>query len=56
MIQPVSRRPLNMKARVRSQASPCEIYCGLRGTRTGFPPSTSVFSCQYYTTSAPYSF
>jgi len=39
----VSRRTLIMKARVRSQVSPCEICCTQSGNGAGFPPSTSFF-------------
>jgi hypothetical protein len=42
MAQAVSRRPLTTEARVRSQVSPCEIFCGQSGTETGFSPS-----CQF---------
>jgi hypothetical protein len=40
---------------VRTQAIPCAIYGGQRGTVTGFYPSTSALSCQYHSTNAPYS-
>jgi hypothetical protein len=47
MAEAFSRRPLTGKARIRSQASPCEIYGGQSGAGTGFSPSSSVFRCQY---------
>jgi hypothetical protein len=55
MAQAVSRRPLKVDARVRSQVSPCEICSGQNGTGTGLSPSTSVFLCLYDSTNAPYS-
>jgi hypothetical protein len=38
MAQGVSRRPLTAEARVRSRFSPCGIFGGQSGTRTGFFP------------------
>jgi hypothetical protein len=32
------------------------FFRGKKGTRTGFSPSTLVYFCQYYSTSASYSF
>jgi hypothetical protein len=52
----VGRRPVTAEARVRSQASPCEIYGGKGGNGTGFSLSTSVFQRQYNSTSATYIF
>ena len=37
MAQAVSRRPLTVKARVRSRVSPCGICGGQNGSGTGFP-------------------
>jgi hypothetical protein len=39
-----------------SHANLCEIYAGQSGTETSFSPSTSVFTCQYHSTNAPYPF
>jgi len=52
MAQAVSRRPVATEARIRSLVSPCEIDGGQNGTGIGFSPSTSVLSCQYYSTMA----
>jgi hypothetical protein len=53
MAQAVSRRPLTAEARVRSRVSECGICGGQSGTETVFPPSTSVFPCQFHSTCAP---
>ena len=53
MAQAFSRRPVTTEAPVRSQVSPCEICGGQSGTGTGFSSSTSLFPCQYHSTSAP---
>jgi len=50
-----SRRLLTAEARVRYQVSRREICVGQCGTGTGFSQNTSVFSCQYHSTNAPYS-
>ena len=52
----VNRQPLIPGVRIRSQASPCDIYGGQRGTGSGFPPTTSVFPCQCHSTSTPYTY
>ena len=43
----------NVEAWIQPYASPCDIYGGHSGTWTGFSPSTSVFPCQYHSTSTP---
>ena len=48
-------QPFPAEASVQSQASPCGIYCGQSSTATGFPPSISVFFCQYHSTNVPFS-
>jgi hypothetical protein len=53
MAQAVSRRPLTAEAQGRSRVSPCGFSGGQSGTGTGFYPSTSVFPCQFNSTSAP---
>ena len=47
--------PVTAEKHVLSQASPCGAYGGQSGTGTGFCHSTSVYSCQYHATIAPYS-
>jgi hypothetical protein len=56
LVQAVSRRCVNVKARVQSEASQYGICGGQIGTGTYFLPSTSAFSCQYNFTGAPSSF
>jgi len=47
--------PVSAEKQVSSQASPHGTYGGQNGTGTGFCHSTSVYSCQYHATIAPYS-
>jgi hypothetical protein len=53
--QAVSRWLFTAETWVRSQGSPCGIYGGQNNTGTGFPPSPSVYLCQYHSTDVPYS-
>jgi hypothetical protein len=55
MVQAISCWLLTVEAQVRSKVIPCEVYGGQSGSGTDFPLSSiSVFSCQYYPTSAPH--
>ena len=45
-----------MEARVRSQASPCEIRGGHSGIVISFSPSISIFPCHCHSTNVPYTF
>jgi len=40
MAEALSRRPVTVYARVRYQASSCEIFGGQNGSEPGFSPST----------------
>jgi hypothetical protein len=53
MVQSVSRRSLTAEARFRTRVSPCGICGGQSDTGTGFPLSTSVFSCKLYSADDP---
>jgi hypothetical protein len=57
MAQAVGRRlpPPTAEARFRFQISPREICCGQSGSETGLFLRSSVFPCQYNSTSALYS-
>jgi hypothetical protein len=48
MIRAVSLRPFAAESGFRFEVISCENYCGESGTRTDFPPNTSVFSPRYY--------
>jgi hypothetical protein len=48
----VGRRPFIAESRLRARVNPCRICGEQRGTGTGFPPSSSVFLCQYHSTVA----
>jgi hypothetical protein len=48
MAQVVSRRHVTAEARVCARVNPCGICSGQSGSGTGFPPSSSVFPCQYH--------
>ena len=50
----VSRRPLTVEVRVRSQINPRGICGGKSGTGTGFSPCNSPFSTQRHSVNAPY--
>jgi hypothetical protein len=55
LIKDTEIRPIITEDRVRSQASPCEVYDWRSGTGAGFSPNTSGFPTKYRTTSAPFS-
>jgi hypothetical protein len=54
--QVVGRWPVTVDVKVWFQAFECGICGGQSDTWTGFSLSTSVFPCQYHSTSAPHSF
>jgi hypothetical protein len=45
-----SRRPLTAESRLRARVNLCGMRGGRNCTGTGFPPSSSVFPCQYHPT------
>jgi len=55
MAQADSCLPLTVEVWVRAQVSPSEICGAQSGTVTGLSASSSVFPCQYHSTSGPYS-
>jgi hypothetical protein len=52
MVQAVSCQSLTTAVRVRAQVSPCDVCGGQSVTGTVFSPSSSVFTCQCYSTVA----
>ena len=54
MTRAVGQRPVAAGAQVQYKVSLCEISGKQRVTVTGFSPCTSVFPCQYLSTTAPY--
>jgi hypothetical protein len=56
MAQAVNRWPLAAEAWIRDRVSPCWICSGQSDTEAASSTSSSVFSCQYYSTAAPYSY
>jgi len=52
VFETVGRRPLTSKVWIQSQASLCGICGGQSSIGTDFPPSRSVFLCQYNSTNA----
>jgi hypothetical protein len=52
--QPVSRRPVTVEARLRSQASPFEIRGGQSNNRTGLPTSISFFGSYFQSSNDSY--
>jgi hypothetical protein len=55
MAQTFSHWPRTVEAWFHAQVTPCEIYGGRSGTVTSFSSSSSVFTCKYCSTMAPYS-
>jgi hypothetical protein len=51
----VDQRPLNAKARIQSQRSPCVICDEKNDTETGVSKSTSFFPCLSHSNNAPHS-
>jgi len=56
MAQAVSRRPLTAETGVRSWSQSVWVFSGQSGTVTAFCHSASVFSRQYHSSNAPYSY
>ena len=54
MSHTVSSLPVTAETGVWSYVGPCEICGGWFAYGTGLFPSSSVFPCQHYSTSAPY--
>jgi len=52
----VTGRPVAAKARIPSQFGPCETRVRPSVNGHDFSPGTSVYPCQYYSTSSTYSF
>jgi len=44
----VSYQSVTVETHTQTQDSPGEVYRGQTGTETGFPSSTSFFSCHYH--------
>jgi len=56
MLEKVIHQPLTAEVQIQYWANPCGISGGIRGTGSGFfPPRTSAFPGQYYSTNVPYS-
>jgi len=56
MTQAVSRPPLTVKFRVRSQVGPCEICGGQSGGGSGFPETIAILPYDYHSTNATYTY
>jgi hypothetical protein len=53
MAQVVTCQSVTANDWVGFKASPCGIFVGQSGTRTGFFPGTLVFPCQYHSATVP---